>query len=214
MTPRNLAGLLAVALHLVILGMTSAAAAYETRIAVRTTRAPTDDGVLITVPNVSLANGGIIYDPAIPGNPRIYMIANSVGFCLQTTNPRLVATAYFTSLDPIHDTVPSVADRCLTAPAQTDPRSYDFKLYITNDMLWVEAKRSGALIAPTLSTVFFISPIRDVNDVTGGLYFKSQELKDDVQKNYADRYNPVNVGLIEYTPAAIAAAVRMTTVHP
>lgn len=214
MTRRNLRDLLSTSLLVLAFGAASAASAYETQVTVRATRGADDDGVMVQVSGVSLANGGIIWDPNIPGAPRVYMIDRSVGFCLQTTNPQLAAVARFTSLDVIHaNTVPAATDRCVTEPVQAGTTAYDFKLYMTRDLLWVEAKRSGALIAPTLSTVFFVSPIRDVADVSGGVYFRSRDLKADIQTNYADRYMPTNVGMIEYSPEAIAAAL-MTTVHP
>jgi hypothetical protein len=218
MTRQDLKVLLSTSLLLLAIGAASTVSAYEAQVAVRAIRGAEDDGVMIQASGISLANGGIIWAPKIAGAPKVYMIDRSVGFCLQTTNPQLAPIARFTSLDVIHDTVPTVvADRCVTAPSQAGTTAYDFKLYMTRDLLWVEAKRSGALIAPTLSTVFFVSPIRDVEDladVPGGVYFRSQDLKADIQTNYADRYMPTNVGFIEYAPEAIAAAVHLTTIHP
>lgn len=105
----------------------------------------------------------------------------------------------FSSLDPLHF---------------DNSKRYDARVFTTSDFLWFELGLAGATVTPIYSTVFFVGAPEDLvsraidgestsSHVVGCTNYES--LKADVQKNYADGYDPKDVRMIQYTLDALGA---------
>ena len=105
------------------------------------------------------------------------------------------------SLDRIHGMLWSI---------DTIYPSYDFNIYTSADLTWIEATRSGSVAAPVLSTVYFLGPSEEIvnyylsNKISGVKYFKVSDLKNHINSNYASIYNPRSIGAIEIPKYGLA----------
>lgn len=105
----------------------------------------------------------------------------------------------FTSLDPLH------LDKT---------KLYNVRAYSTHDFLWVEVYRADVPVYPVYSTVFFVGAPDYLMKVSldgekdGVKCADLGEIKSDVQKNYADIYNPQSPGYIQYTKSGKAALMN------
>jgi hypothetical protein len=102
----------------------------------------------------------------------------------------------FKSLDPLH----------------LDPsKRYTVKVYATSDFLWLEVFRRDILAYPVYSTVFFVGApdylmrVSLGGEKSGIKCTALDDVKADIQKNYADIYNPKYPLYIQYTRESMAA---------
>lgn len=118
---------------------------------------------------------------------------NSIEITMTTpSESKMKSPVRFSSLDPMFD------------EGDIEGRSYNYRLFFSRHLIWVESRLSGVTLRPTHSTVFFIGVPSKVFDyymmysIPNVNFYKESELKDDIMNNYASKYNPFSVGTIEY----------------
>jgi hypothetical protein len=83
---------------------------------------------------------------------------------------------------------------------------YDMRLMFNADFLWIEVWPSGSKTAPVRSAYMLSGSSEKtyayyMNNPSSAVRYASQaEVVADIQKNYADKYNPDFINLIQYPP--------------
>lgn len=189
---------------LTVLGLQTPVWAYETKVETRafSAKLPSDNGVVIELHSLTLngspGKGPIWYMSEVVNGEYFKIEATHTSVALLRSSPSIPGLApdlRFTSLDKLHG---DWRYHVQTDPYAIWPWTYKMKVYFTADFMWVELSRQTAYSTPVNSTVFFVGPPPEVVDyylnnifwTQNVRYFNYDELKSDVQTNYADKYIP------------------------
>lgn len=151
-----------------------------------------------------------IYDPASDSDFNIEAIGNSVTMSRTVPHRDGYNGTYwsFRSLDKLYD--------------RGSGQYYDAKVYFTPDFTWIEASDHDVPVTPVYSTVFFVGAPEKIYERflddceyasdEGARFVDYDNLKESIQLNYADLYDPRDPRMIQYTleAQAIAATIGVT----
>ena len=194
----------ALVLSLIISGQ---AAAYETAVKTRSASEKSFDDDVVVIEITGLSRGNPDWFVSDNQESQIVMIPNSVQ--LRRRLPRepgysKIDHVNFNSLEVIHD-----------LSFLNGSETYNMKLYIGADMIWIELQNSTVKSAPVRNAVFFSgfdsTTYREMLLSPKPIYryTKSDELKKDVAENYAEIFDPRNIGLIQYNTLGRATLSQM-----
>lgn len=193
--------------------------AFSTNVATRScSEKLTSDNVLIYSVNFSVprswdaSSPPVIYEASDAASGKafkVYMIDNTVAIDLSLPNNRGITQSLlrYESMDPIHSA---------TSTGPNINQRVKFDLYIGSNILWVEARNSVNIVSPVRNTVYFVGMNISlwnkeiIKKCSSYHYTNSESMKDDIQKNYSDKYYPDSTpGLIEYTKKDAAALLLL-----
>lgn len=183
-----------------VLGMSTAAHAYETSVA-RTNAPVLSDDVVV----VELVGTPLTTSVNMLPSTGFKLIPTGNSFTLERTVPKStipgfkLTTMTMPSLDIVHDAGAA-------ATYAEGARNFNVRVYFNTEFIWIEVRKANVPAAPTFNTVFFVGAPADVyNSYRSGTYANVNfadyaKLKIDVQNNYAGLYDPRNIRLIQYSP--------------
>ncbi len=173
---------------------------YQTTVTTRSyaNRLPSDDLIVIESRNNSGIDTQWFATAEIGNSFQINMIDYSVGVRRKPPIlPGVVREAYqLESLDKLHE-----------LKVGENWRTYDMRAFFNEDFMWIEVWPSGSSTAPVKSSYQLSGSDRETYeyyrryDIPGTRYANQKELTDEIQKNYANKYDPDFINLIQYPPA-------------
>lgn len=172
--------------------------AYQTTVTTRSyaSKLPTDDLIVVKTYNNTGKEPQWFRTEQMGNSFAIRLIDNSLAVMRNPLElPGLVQMAYvIESLDKLHD---------LRAGQEHGP-TYDMRAFFNEDFMWIEVWPSDSKTAPVKSTYQLTGSDRETYEfymrhhINGTGYANQKELVDDIQKNYADKYNPDFINLINF----------------
>ncbi len=177
------------------------ALAYQANVALRSysNKLPSDDLIVVETYNNGSRDPQWFITEQMGNSFNIHLVDYSLGFRRKPLNlPGLVQRASdIDSLDKLHD----------LRVGQEHGQTYDMRAFFNEDFMWIEVWPSGSKTAPVRSTYQLSGSDRETyeyyqrHDTRGTRYANQKELVDDIQKNYASKYNPDFINLIQYPVA-------------
>lgn len=169
------------------------------------------DTAFVTWANRDIANHNLVWNTEGTSSPKfqqVKLIFDNDTVKMERTVPEVQGSPdeiwTFTSLDPLHLDM---------------SKHYTIKAYATSDFLWIEAFRADVSAYPVYSTVFFVgAPDKLLNvslnsEKSSVLCGNVDEIKSDIQLNYADKYNYKYPLYIQYTLGGMTSFKYISNLH-